>query len=37
MVWAFEEDYIVCKFYVEYEDDWKDNLDYFIDMNALND
>lgn len=32
MVWAFEEDYIVCKFYVEYEDDWKDNLDYLMEL-----
>ena len=32
MVWAFEEDYIVCKFYVEHEDDWKDNLDSLMKL-----
>ena len=27
MNWSFEEDYLVCKFYIENSEDWKDKLD----------
>lgn len=30
MNWAFEEDYIVCKFFMENQESWKDNLDYLM-------
>lgn len=30
--WSFEEDYIVCKFYLEHVESWKENLDCLMSM-----
>ncbi|MBQ2908898.1 MAG: hypothetical protein IJA76_04225 [Clostridia bacterium] len=30
--WAFEEDYLVCKFYIDHEDNWKEKLDYLMEL-----
>jgi len=30
--WSFEEDYIVCKFYLEHVESWKENLDCLMTM-----
>lgn len=32
MTWTFEEDYLVCKFFMEHTESWKDKLDDLMEL-----
>lgn len=32
MTWTFEEDYLVCEFFMEHTESWKDKLDYLMSL-----